>query len=267
MKKHFKAIGFILMYLTIYMIMQIMVSIPLAIYAVLTSNGNMNEVTNIVGKYIVISLLPAAIISFIVYWIIIKLRKQSIQKICRFNKVDILSIVLAIFVTFSASSVVEGVMVYIEKFFPSYDETAKILGSSMNTVLGIIIITLLIPMFEEILFRGLVMSEIEKNIRISLTVVIQGVLFGVYHLNLLQGLYAGILGILLGYLCISTNSIFTSMAGHITFNICGGIVLPLLLAETSQFAYVYIIVGAILTIITVFIFQRHNKKLRMVMEQ
>ena len=58
------------------------------------------------------------------------------------------------------------------------------------------------PVSEEMIFRGAIFDR----------------LFGLYHMNLVQGLYAFCLGIVLGVIVKATGSILCSMLTHIIFN-------------------------------------------------
>ena len=73
---------------------------------------------------------------------------------------------------------------------------------------------------EELVFRGIIFGKIKiyyNNIVFAL--IIQGVCFGIYHLNLIQGLYATVLGIILGLIYIYTDSILIPILMHSVFNI------------------------------------------------
>ena len=49
----------------------------------------------------------------------------------------------------------------------------------------------------------------------------QAALFGLFHLNWIQGIYAFALGIVLGYVCERGGSIYYSMGLHLLFNLWG----------------------------------------------
>ena len=60
------------------------------------------------------------------------------------------------------------------------------------------------------------LSNLEKTMILS--VILNGLLFAVFHLDLQQGLYTFLMGILFATLVIRTNSIFSSIIAHITIN-------------------------------------------------
>lgn len=50
------------------------------------------------------------------------------------------------------------------------------------------------PLAEEIVFRWLIYLRLRDYMRIGFAMVISGMIFGIYHGNLVQAVYAGILG-------------------------------------------------------------------------
>ena len=55
---------------------------------------------------------------------------------------------------------------------------------------------ILMPMLEELVFRGIVFRVLRKWIAFPLAMLVSAVTFGVYHGNLVQFVYAGICGVL-----------------------------------------------------------------------
>lgn len=60
---------------------------------------------------------------------------------------------------------------------------------------GILIYGAISPLAEEIVFRGLIYNRMRKYFGKTLSIVVCGFMFGVYHGNLVQGIYGCILGI------------------------------------------------------------------------
>ena len=78
---------------------------------------------------------------------------------------------------------------------------------------------LLIPIVEEILFRGIGFRLLRRWIPFPWAMAVSAVVFGVYHGNLVQFVYAGICGLLLAYLCEKYDSIVVPIASHMAMNI------------------------------------------------
>ena len=53
------------------------------------------------------------------------------------------------------------------------------------------------PILEEMLYRGLVYNRLKRSGRTGMAIVISGLVFGLIHFNLVQFLYAGLIGIFL----------------------------------------------------------------------
>lgn len=95
----------------------------------------------------------------------------------------------------------------------------------LNTILDydvkplqlLIIVGVLAPIVEEMMFRGLLVKITEKGSLLFIC-LFNGFLFGVFHGNLNQFCYAFILGSLFTYLVKVTGSLTTSTILHIGFN-------------------------------------------------
>lgn len=123
---------------------------------------------------------------------------------------------------------VSGVFTAIDIMFPeamnAYKKLMEI--SSLGTDMSITIVygILLGPVTEELCFRGLIFGMLEKsNARPLLFIFIQGLLFGIMHMNLEQGLYALALGMMLGYIRYRYKTVIITIIAHTVFNFVGTI--------------------------------------------
>ena len=84
---------------------------------------------------------------------------------------------------------------------------------------------ILIPIVEEILFRGLIFNRIKCQYNFVAGLLISSLLFGIYHANIVQGIYATLLGIFIGFAYHKTKSIlipiFIHMGGNTFVSIYG----------------------------------------------
>ena len=78
---------------------------------------------------------------------------------------------------------------------------------------------LLIPIVEEAIFRGVGFRLLRKWISFPLATIISAIVFGAYHGNLVQFVYAGSCGVLLAYLYEKYNSIAVPIVSHMAMNI------------------------------------------------
>ncbi|WP_353892401.1 CPBP family intramembrane glutamic endopeptidase [Proteinivorax hydrogeniformans] len=91
-----------------------------------------------------------------------------------------------------------------------------LLGSG---VLLFIAVGVAAPLFEEIIFRGLIFDELEGKISLKSVIIIQAVVFGVYHMNIAQGVYTTVMGLFLGLSLVWTGSIWAPILIHAGNNI------------------------------------------------
>ncbi len=78
---------------------------------------------------------------------------------------------------------------------------------------------LLIPMMEEIIFRAGVFKILRKWMPFVWAMILSALLFGIYHGNLVQFVYAGICGLLLAYLYEKYHTIVAPMLLHMVMNL------------------------------------------------
>ena len=78
---------------------------------------------------------------------------------------------------------------------------------------------ILVPILEELIFRGLVFKVLRKWIPFLWAMLISAILFGVYHGNLVQFVYAGLCGLFLAYLYEKYDSILAPIWSHMIMNI------------------------------------------------
>ena len=85
--------------------------------------------------------------------------------------------------------------------------------------LALIVNGLLAPVVEEIIFRGVVYNRLKANNRLITSVIISALVFGVYHQNIVQGLYAFIVGCLIAVLYEWFGRFYIPVAVHIVSNV------------------------------------------------
>lgn len=101
-------------------------------------------------------------------------------------------------------------------------EDAGIMGN-INPVM-IFYAVLLGPICEELTFRGLTMYYASKGFSFWTANIIQSCMFAIFHMNIIQGIYAFLIGIVLGYIYHITSSIIVPIVLHILFNGMSGLV-------------------------------------------
>lgn len=110
--------------------------------------------------------------------------------------------------------------------FPSwlkaYAELMERAGISGKLTFGILCYSVLLaPLSEELIFRGVTLRQARRTLPFWAANLLQAALFGAFHMNMLQGIYAFCLGLLLGYLCEKSGGIHHSVLLHVLYNFYG----------------------------------------------
>lgn len=93
---------------------------------------------------------------------------------------------------------------------------------------------LLIPMMEEIIFRAGVFKILRKWMSFVWAMLLSALLFGIYHGNLVQFVYAGICGLVLAHLYEKFQAIVAPMLLHMVMNLTACV-----LTEFHFFAWMF----------------------------
>lgn len=137
-----------------------------------------------------------------------------------------------ILLAFAVQHVSSLVMALIQMAAPSamdeYMEMVAESGLTEYSLMWFIATVILPPLVEEVIFRGLILQYLGRAGATFLVAnLIQSVLFGIFHMNLVQGIYTTLIGFLLGYLAYRYDSILVPMALHAAYNLFGTLLVDL----------------------------------------
>ncbi|MBU3176875.1 CPBP family intramembrane metalloprotease [Clostridium estertheticum] len=124
---------------------------------------------------------------------------------------------------------------------------------AVSPIISIISVIIVAPIYEEIIFRGILLKGMSKKTNPAVAIVVSALLFAVVHMNIPQGINAFLLGLVLGFIYLNKKSIYLSIFAHFINNV-------LALSLTSFFSSIggkyaieihciFIFVGIILLII------------------
>lgn len=85
-------------------------------------------------------------------------------------------------------------------------------------ILNVIILALLPAICEELVFRGMVLSGLRKNMSDKMAIIISAAMFAIMHGSLQQLVYPFLLGLILAWLAMRTGSTFSGMIVHFVNN-------------------------------------------------
>lgn len=115
---------------------------------------------------------------------------------------------------------------FVAGMFPSWMEYyMKLIESSGLTdspgALMVLYAVILGPIAEELTFRGVALESAKRAFPFWGANILQAFLFGAFHMNMIQGIYAFFIGLFCGYVYEKGGSIYLSILLHMLFNMWG----------------------------------------------
>ncbi|KEI89469.1 CAAX protease [Clostridium botulinum B2 433] len=131
-------------------------------------------------------------------------------------------------------------------------ENAFIELESAPLLLQFISLCIIAPIFEEIIYRGIMLEKLNKRCGATKAILISSLFFGIMHFNLHQGVNAFFIGVVMGVIYIKTDSLLLTILLHFVNNLYYLIAqyIPYLDQIESNFSVVRLICGSILLFIS-----------------
>ncbi len=180
-----------------------------------------------------------------------KCRKKSFGKEVQLEKLDKRMVLPCIIMGWSFSLLVSSVLNVIslpQELVQSYAESSQGIVEG-NYFVRILATVVLIPMVEEVIFRGLIYTRLRKAMNVPVAILVSSLVFGVMHGHILWISYTFIGGILFAVVMEKTKSLKASILLHMALNsvsaVIGGIEITGLLAYVVILVALILIVGAL----------------------
>lgn len=158
---------------------------------------------------------------------------------------DLSTVIKMIVVVVLAQTIVLSPLIHIDNFFELLKNSElRIFGKAIRPLFPLLDLRLIliVPIIEELFFRGLVLKNFLKKYSPLYAILLSSILFGVYHLNLDTLIFHISLGIIIGTLYFKTNSMILVMLAHIIWN------------ALSLFKYDYIVLDLTSSILHLFVY-------------
>lgn len=105
------------------------------------------------------------------------------------------------------------------QWFPLEDMMQDTFSGISHNVLGALSISLFGPILEEVMFRGAIQGYItRKTGKPVLAIIVASLIFGIFHINPIQVVYASLLGMIFGWIYYRTGSLLSVIVGHVLNN-------------------------------------------------
>ena len=169
----------------------------------------------------------------------------------------VLTVILA-----ASSSVGFNVLLAVTGFVQTSAVYQEVARQQYGVIFGIgaILFGLISPITEEIVFRGLLFNRMRRYYPVTTAIILSGVLFGVYHGNLVQGVYGTCMGILLAYIYERMRSFLIPCLFHAVANL----MVYTLAQNAALHAKVFNVTGCVIlitiSVICIFVIEKLRKR-------
>ena len=104
------------------------------------------------------------------------------------------------------------------QWFNLNDNLADQFDGLVHNVVGAFTVSVLAPLLEEAMFRGAMQGYMMRRFNPWVGIVVAALVFGVFHMNPVQIMYATLLGVVFGWIYYRTRSLMSVIVGHVLNN-------------------------------------------------
>ncbi|WP_205410172.1 CPBP family intramembrane glutamic endopeptidase [Acetivibrio cellulolyticus] len=123
-----------------------------------------------------------------------------------------------------------------------------------NFYVTFLAVGILAPIMEEIIFRGFILNELRKIMPAAAAIIVQAVLFGVIHFNIVQSSYAFVTGVVLGIVFVATKSLFAPIIIHLSFNTLNVILSEITInQQLEQYSLIILVASFLISLSSIYI--------------
>lgn len=143
---------------------------------------------------------------------------------------------------------------YVGKVIQEYIELSQAFIGNGNVVMIILSTCILVPISEELVFRGIIQGELRRALPVWAAIAIQAVIFALVHGNIVQISYVIIPAIILGLVYEWTKSIYVPIIMHMFFNFIGSALPEMLNYNETAMMYLGLIQIAFIPVAVIALF-------------
>lgn len=110
------------------------------------------------------------------------------------------------------------IMSIVKDFSSGYWQVVEVFYSN-DLWIEILALCVIGPLAEELVYRGFVYQRLRQKGSEAAAAFWSALLFGLMHMNLVQGVHAFVLGLLLAHIVYKTGSLLTAAAAHMAANL------------------------------------------------
>lgn len=245
MKKFFKVLGVIALLIVVYSLFQGLFTglamVVFVVYAIIAGKIDVNAIAtygdaqafmenSVMEGYVTDAMAWGLFLSAINMLLFIHLTRLFRLRMSIFASIARRPLVFSTFLVFTSMFALN---IFVQ-WFPLEDMLTDQFEGLTHTLLGAFTISVLAPVLEEVMFRGAIQGYMMRRFRRPwLAIVVAGLVFGIFHMNPVQVVYASLLGIIFGWIYYRTRSLLSVIVGHVLNNTIATITM-LFFADTSE---------------------------------
>lgn len=167
-----------------------------------------------IGEYVA----QYVLIGLPVYFFVSKREKWPFKDTFRFNKLKFRDILILIALTISIQPFLNFMLLISKILFG--DAMGTLFDTVPSEPFFVLVLSMVVAptICEELIMRGVVLNA-SRGLTLGKAVLLNGVLFGFFHMNFNQFSYTIFMGMILAYVVLITNSIFAGMVIHFLNNL------------------------------------------------
>jgi len=238
--KYLKLLGWLGLYVVIYLISSVIGGIFLGFAYLISSllSGALLPLEIYIAENMTLLLIISGLLTLLFSFLILLARGYNPFKYLEFRIMSardtIIMVLMGIGFSFFVNSLLT--LIRIDEIFTDHVTEELVRMMTANVPLAFLAIGIIVPVYEEVLIRGLVFKELNRNMNLWVAILLQGLIFGLIHGNLLQFSYTFPMGIILGYIYLKYRSIWAPILIHLVWN-CTSLLMGLVMPETSPLVF------------------------------
>lgn len=203
----------------VYIGVMLVVMFCFAVYASATKTASAEELEQFVNDHLLLMTTIIDAILIPVFYLMWRLDRDK-YPLKRVDMPDFSWAVLALI----GASVCVGLNYFLNMFMPkeilnTFEETSEVLWNDDTSILSFVSVVLVAPLTEELMFRGLIYTRLRLMLKAPYTILITAFLFGLFHENLLQFIYAFVIGLILAYMMEAYRNLWAPIMVHAAANL------------------------------------------------
>lgn len=212
------------------------------------------ELNSLISRYSLHLTALTNVVLIPIYAIFLRVdeKKRRTSLGVRYAKPGIKRLVM-VFVLGMSAAVSVNVIVSISqiaRFSPKYQEVSEVIYSG-GLFMEIVSAVIAAPILEELFFRGMIYKRLRDMVNVKAAVIISALFFGAFHGNLVQFVYAFIIGLMLAYVYEKFKTIWAPVVFHVGANLISVLVTEFMKNSMNSAAVILwaMLISMVLTVV------------------